>query len=336
MLEFQPILPKSIPLRVSQEQINVSELLTVKRANQWMIEARDKPVPRPLFGDLWYEGETVIFFGDTGSGKSILSVQAANDITRGETSISVITVSPAPSIVLYNDYELSDIQFRGRYSSNGNDYLWDSQFLRAHLNPDFLDVNNFDNQLFEAIETHVVKNHVKVLIVDNITYLRTQSTEKGNEALQLMRRLVELKKKHSLSMMIIAHTPKRAMYSPLSINDLAGSKQLSNFADSIFCIGRSTLGNDYRYLKQLKARSCPELEEVITLRLSKDHNFLGFQFVSHDPESVHLKVRDDNMKELDLDILELHRSDPELSYQGIASQLGTNKMKVCRVVKQQS
>ncbi|MBK6749157.1 MAG: sigma-70 region 4 domain-containing protein [Acidobacteria bacterium] len=69
-----------------------------------------------------------------------------------------------------------------------------------------------------------------------------------------MKILNHLKVSHGLSLLILAHTPKRYGASPLSVNDLFGSKMLSNFADSIFAKGRSRSGPNVRYLKQLKSR----------------------------------------------------------------------------------
>jgi len=54
---------------------------------------------------------------------------------------------------------------------------------------------------------------------------------------------------------VLAHTPKRRQWEPLSELDLQGSINLGNFADSIFAIGRSRVAPDLRYLKQIKVRT---------------------------------------------------------------------------------
>jgi hypothetical protein len=59
-----------------------------------------------------------------------------------------------------------------------------------------------------------------------------------------------LKNKHNLSILILAHTPKRNFTNPLSNNDLQGSKMLANFIDSSIAIGKSYLNEDLRYIKQ--------------------------------------------------------------------------------------
>ena len=72
----------------------------------------------------------------------------------------------------------------------------------------------------------IITYQAKILIVDNLTYLKTQATETAKEALPLMKRLKQLKIKYDLSILALAHTPKRNLCNPLTKNDLAGSKNL--------------------------------------------------------------------------------------------------------------
>ncbi|NBO50672.1 MAG: hypothetical protein EBU80_13355 [Chitinophagia bacterium] len=77
----------------------------------------------------------------------------------------------------------------------------------------------------------------------------------AKEALPLMQKLKSLKTKYGLSMLVLAHSPKRSLFNPLTRNDIAGSKHLANFADSIFAIGESAQDKSFRYIKQLKSRA---------------------------------------------------------------------------------
>ncbi len=65
-----------------------------------------------------------------------------------------------------------------------------------------------------------------------------------------MKELKTLKDKYGVSILALAHTPKRDMSKPLTINDLGGSKMLMNFCDSAFAIGASHKAKGIRYLKQ--------------------------------------------------------------------------------------
>ena len=48
----------------------------------------------------------------------------------------------------------------------------------------------------------------KIVIIDNITYLRHEN-ERAKDALPLMKHLKRLKSKYNLSLLVLAHTPKR-------------------------------------------------------------------------------------------------------------------------------
>lgn len=53
-----------------------------------------------------------------------------------------------------------------------------------------------------------------------------------------MKQLKTLKNKYDLSLLILAHTPKRDLSKQLTRNDLQGSKMLINFCDSCFAIAK--------------------------------------------------------------------------------------------------
>jgi len=59
-------------------------IFQVKTAQQWIEEAKLRPIPKMLFDVFWFEGEICILFADTNLGKSILGVQIGNSISKGE------------------------------------------------------------------------------------------------------------------------------------------------------------------------------------------------------------------------------------------------------------
>jgi hypothetical protein len=327
-MEFNPI-KRNNPISTMSK----SGLLLVRTANQCIKDAIIQPIPEKLCGDLWFENEVCIMFADTNIGKSILAVQIADTISRGFQN-SIFGCTAAAQKVLYLDFELSDKQFEKRYSNNYEaHYTWDSNFLRVRVDIDFTEYEDFEKQLFSEIESIIEKQCVKILIVDNITYLRMQSTEQGKEAMPLMKYLTKLKQRYCLSLLVLAHTPKRLNSSiPLSFNDLAGSKHLSNFADNIFCIGKSSQNSDWRYVKQLKSRSSTVLESVYVCLLGKMNNFLGFDFVMEDQEANHLKSKSENNLELEINVLKQKNEHPDYSLQKIADEVGTNKVQVKRIL----
>ena len=268
--------------------------LIIKPVNEWINGAKARPIPNMLFSELWYENELCILYADTNVGKSILAVQIAESISSG-IPIDNFKLEAQPQKVLYLDFELSDKQFEKRYSKDYDDHFkFHPNFLRAEINP-ILDLPKpykcVEDYLFAELKGIIEKHKAKVIIIDNLTFLQNDN-EKAKYALELMKQLKKITKELNVSVMVLAHTPKRDESKPISVNDLAGSKMLSNFCDSAFAIGKSTEDPKYRYLKQIKQRNTEHLyhtNNVIICLLEKEYNFLGFRFLFFDSELNHLR-----------------------------------------------
>jgi archaellum biogenesis ATPase FlaH len=287
-------------LKKANEVTSKKGLFMVKEANQWIEEAKIRPIPNMLFSEFWHEGELCILFADTNTGKSILAVQIGNSIAQGQP-IPGFKLQANSQKVLYLDFELSDKQFEVRYSENyNNHYHFCENFLRAEIDPDaeFAE-GKFEEFLYSSLEKSIKETQCKILIVDNITYLKNE-TEKAKDALPLMKHLKALKSKFNLSILALAHTPKRDATKPINRNDLSGSKMLINFCDSSFAIGESQQESGARYLKQIKARNTEikfDSENVMLCQIAKPINFLMFEFITHANEHAHLKTLGPNQKE---------------------------------------
>lgn len=307
-------LAESVP-----EQIG---MLTIKTANRTIREAALRPNPDTLYLTLWYEGEVCCLFSDSNLGKSILAMQIAAQIARIRK-------------VLYFDFELSDKQFQLRYSDEqGNLNVFPDNLYRVEINRESLDVSNFEDSIIGNIEQAALQTGAKVLIIDNLTYLCIAS-EKGDVAGALMFRLMALKKKHGLSILILAHTPKRCLSNPITQNDLAGSKKLYNFFDSVFAIGKSAKDSNLRYIKQLKVRYgnyTYDSDNVIVSAIEKVGAFLQFVNIGYATEKEHLKEPSEK------DVSQEIENIKQLSGQGksireIAKELNISKSKVGRILK---
>lgn len=292
----------------TESEPDAPNLFILKTANEWLNDAKQRPMPKMLFGEFWFEGELCILFADTNLGKSILAVQIAESIAKGEP-VGVFQLTAKKQKVLYFDFELSDKQFEIRYSQLRSDcdyainhYEFSENLFRAEINVESEAPNNF--QTFEdylnfSLEQLLAQTEAKILIVDNITYLRSE-TERAKDALPLMKELKRLKKKFNLSILALAHTPKRDLSKPVTRNDLQGSKMLMNFCDSSLAIGESHKDKDLRYLKQIKERNTPKIydsENVCVFQVEKAENFLRFQFLHYGNEVEHLKQVSEKDKE---------------------------------------
>lgn len=266
-----------------------SGIFRVRGGNRRMTDAQSQPIPKDLYHGLMYEREMTILFADTGIGKSIfafqMAVQMAND---GHP-------------VLYVDLELSDIQFRSRYTDNyQNPYLFPESMHFADIS---LDSGvpagwTYEEYFLNSLINEIKKTGVKIVIIDNMTKIISTDTDKANTAKPLMDRLIDLKREYGLTLLLLEHTRKTDANRIISLNDLQGSKMKVNFADSVFSIGRSTQGVDIRYVKQLKCRSTEIIyhtNNVAVYQLKKENSFLHFDFMGYGSEYEHLKIPDENI-----------------------------------------
>lgn len=306
-----------------------SNLFDVKSANEWIEVAKGMPAQKKLFGTLFFENEICILFADTNLGKSILAIQIGESVSSG-SRIPPFEIESPPQKALYIDFELSERQFQTRYSEGNLHYKFHTNFYRAELDPEIEEVppsyENFEDYLIKSLESQIISTGSKVIIVDNITYLRSNN-ETAKDALPLMKQLKALKKKHSLSILILAHTPKRDGSNPLGKNDLGGSKMLINFCDSAFAIGESRQDSKIRYIKQIKVRNAENFydsDNVVLFEVKKENCFLQFKFISFGSEQEHLRIPDKKDNESRItEALELQKQG--LSNTKIAQHFGVSE-----------
>ena len=282
------------------EGLTQNGIFTIKTGNEWINQAKTRPIPKMLFGELWYESEICILFADTNLGKSILAVQIGDSISKGE-QINGFILEAQKQPILYFDFELSDKQFENRYSKEFKEhYEWNDNFIRVEVDPDYIlpDGQTFEDYMNYSIEKSITETGAKILIIDNITYLKN-ATETAKDAMPLMKHLKALKSKYRLSILALAHTPKRDLSKQITGNDLQGSKMLMNFCDSSFAIGESHIDKNLRYIKQIKQRNTEKIydaDNVCICQIDKPVNFLLFEFVNYGKEWEHLKQYTENDK----------------------------------------
>lgn len=275
------------------------DFLIIKSANDWIDEAKSKPIPKKIFGPFWYEEELCILFADTNQGKSLLAVQILDSVTKGVPTLG-LEMDLKASKVIYFDLELTAKQFEMRYAQYDKvkDILFDhfefsELFLRAEINPHGYDesIEEYETFLFKEIENQTSKSGARILVIDNLSCLISDD-EKAKNTTPFLIRLNNLKKIYGWSILLIAHTPKRNLFAPISRNDIQGSKSFINLIDSCFAVGESQKDPSVKYLKQIKVRygafEFPS-EKVLVCKIGKDTNFSSFQFLEFANESDHLK-----------------------------------------------
>ncbi|MCB2407013.1 AAA family ATPase [Hymenobacter lucidus] len=255
----------------------------IRTAAERLTAAADLPPLVPLFGPLWETPGIAILAGDTGVGKSILAVHIAHLVSSSTPELLGLASSSNES-VLYYDFELTDRQFAKRFDG----FPFSARFIIGDTDPVAEDVGTFT---FEHIAADLDRTGARLVILDNITALALKTTADADVSIGIMRGLKRLQNERGVSTLILAHTPKIPPGVPLSLNDLAGSKHLSNFADSVFFISKSAQGPHIRYLKQVKNRTNEEMAGVLVCELGTESGYLGFTLVGPGEEADHLGTR---------------------------------------------
>ncbi len=306
-----------------------------RTATQRLIDAGNQPDITPLVGAVWQSGELHVLFGDTGCGKSVLAVQIAESLSKGKSLFPVTPNEFSPQRVLFYDFELSDRQFRKRYSCDKGLHYFTDNFFIDNINFQQL-VNDNPNMKVDELVIQKIKADIKtikpdVVIIDNLTYLKTESVQETGVALTLIRELNNLKREFNISMLVLAHTPKLKDGIQLSVNELGGSKHLSNFCDSVSAIGKSSQGGSIRYLKQVKVRSGElifDASSVIAMEMKHEEGFLGFHYIDCENEFEHLLIASNEQRvqekmEKKARAMELHKEGK--SFREIETLIGISK-----------
>lgn len=300
-------------------------LFTIKPFNQVLLDAAKKKEPTKLFDEFWYEGETCCLFADSNVGKSILAVQIARNIATSQK-------------VLYFDFELSELHFLRRYTDDETKqtYKFPKNLYRVCLNYMMGEypVEELPDKIMSNIEKSVREIGASVIIIDNLTWIayNSRSTQMAGE---LMKRLSAMKVQYNLSMLILAHTPKRNMSKSITQNDLGGSKMIMNFLDSAFAIGFSSKDPNIRYIKQIKVRYAEMKygeDNVWLCEMRKVRSFLMLFRLGFGMESEHLKKRKDGDKDALIAKIKVMKANGK-SIREIAAELGMSPATVDRYSK---
>ena len=297
-------------------------IFSVKKANDWIKDSRERPDPRTFFHGLIVEYECTVIFASSGVGKSIYVTQIAEDIAWKEP-------------LLFIDLELADKQFQMRYTDpvTNEIHMFPDNFERAEIDPELIVGEDLEEAILDSIE-EAAKKGTRFFVLDNITFACNDS-EKGATAGAFMMKIIRLKKKYHLTIIVIAHTPKRRGYEPITQNDLAGSAKLINFFDAGIAIARSAKDPNLRYVKQVKVRTGEYLydaENVMIYDVNKVNGFLKFEFREYGREGDHLKTpsKDFELEEIQ-DILKFQAQGKSL--RAIAKELDMSLGMVQRRLK---
>lgn len=288
---------------------NPASILRRQTMNETMIEGAKEPPAKWIAGNLFKEREVAFLYADPGVGKSIFVVQVADAASKGKNlwDHPDFKNECGPKKVILFDFELESNEVYARYSiKNGQNagemHEWSDNFIRYSINPEFVDFDNADERFVGEIQSVIETEQPELAIIDNITYISSESQDPAM-ATKIMKKLLALQKSSPpLSIIVIAHTPKRDMTLPIEDRHLGGAKSLSNFAKSLVAISKSRIDPNYRYIKHVKCRNGHNLHDadnVISVAIEKNGSMLEYAHKGFSSEHAHLMVKevDEDLKE---------------------------------------
>lgn len=267
-----------------------------KRGNDGEIVAHTLPEPEPskmeslnetigkntdslkemrVVGDLIRYGGINMIFSPTGEGKSVLAMQLAIDIAGGRGSLILPQEerhAGHPVFTIVYDEEQDENDITERYGQTDMQYPEKLQRIESCM---------FDNetQLLNDIKQHVSGvNEDVCVIIDNITSIIPSMS--GNKVRSFYKQLKQIQKEKKdggscVTFIIVAHSIK-GFSSPLSLRDLAGAANNSNFLNRAIALLPTRYGEDVKVLKVLKSRDTLKGDGLV-IRMEKTP-YLHFEY----------------------------------------------------------
>lgn len=285
---------------------NPAKIIQIRKMNEAMDRGAAAPPSRWISGNLFKENEVGLLFADAGTGKSVLAFQLADAASKGTHVFRNHTHFDFenqcdPKKTAFYDFELEEAELYSRYSKDKEMYKFSDNLYRGALNPDFLDFENADELICNEIERDIELEEFEFVVIDNLTYMISESQDSAI-ATKFMKRILALQRRSTkpLTIIVIAHTPKRDPSMPILMRHLSGSMNLANFAKSIVAVSKSAQDPHKRYIKHIKCRNGIMLhghDNVIECVMVKEGTFLEYEFVGFAKEKDHLMMIDDEERE---------------------------------------
>lgn len=242
-----------------------------RKINDLMKETDDWPGLTPLFDEFWREGELALMFGASGTGKSILAMQIADALARGN-GVDGFSMPASGKRVLYVDLQHADFQFKARYRDrSGRQYTFSERIFRCQPPGDVEDLAGW-------LREKLTVSRFDVVIIDDIGSLK-RTADGVRETLSAMRELRRLRDEMKVSILVLADAAQpRRKYADES--DLGSSRVLCTVADSVFALSSWDAGQ-CRVIQMRSRNSAvvwtPQIAPVARITRLKA-GMLGFQF----------------------------------------------------------
>lgn len=246
----------------------------------------------PIWRNYWSEGELCVLAGDTGAGKSLLSITLAKEIAKGCDEI-------APRKVLYIGHDYDTRGFAERYGER--DAEADSNFFFALFNQGeygiykkYVEVREW---LLEGLVSLLDQTQAKLLIFDQPDRLNLSNVQ----WIDFLNVVEKLRRERDLSVLLVVSTRTRNTGRAVELYHAYKHQLTTTFADSVVAVCRSQRLPQERYIKHLKCKNrLPATLGVVEVFhiIDTDDNYLEIT-CEEDQKEVKLLPRSKAQERLD-------------------------------------
>ena len=234
-----------------------------------------KELPVPIVDSLLYEKDILGIAGATNVGKSVFSLQLSTCIAMG---VPFMTFNiPKPKRVMHVQFELKDEGF-ARLIKVTSQTLLEQCPVEAHRfeeNCVFLSSGQRDlfTDKYDAIEANLRHTDVDVLVIDNLNTSVGVDVSKNEMAMEVLRKLINLKQKYNLSIIMVSHHKKIDVPAPIDISQMLGGSAYTNSLDFICQLANTKRAEGVKVMKITKVRAHSKFHNVpLALKLHNYHD----------------------------------------------------------------
>lgn len=258
-------------LPVSSEKLANFAQGVVVPLNLMFERVKKEPPTRFIWGEI-PEKSLGFIYGPSKSGKTIFCECLGLSIAKGESSFWGSPIKTKNNKVLFISLEE---YYKGRSERNmaqvealsndgSTDWINNYYVLNEGL-PNYIDTD----EDWIKLEAVIATNKPDLVFIDSLTHLTMDKMENSDVARKICKRLRAIVNKHSVSIVVIHHTPKIGEEQPLTIHNMAGSRVFAQEADFIYGI-RKTAKNK-RYYKKVALRYADDnIDTVQVFEFQKD------------------------------------------------------------------
>lgn len=200
----------------------------------------ERPGIKDLTYRLIYEDTITLLYGRQNVGKSFVAFQIADSVARRFPDRTV----------LYVDLEMSDPAYKARMADSEESYTPPENFRLMMVGPEEMAGE------VSLIEEEVEKLRPILVIVDNLSCL-TNDSRKEKEAKDIFKAFRRMRDTYGMAFLLLAHVRKndsRGQVKPIDEDDLKGTNNWINKADSHLLFSGTSACDDTRYIYESKCR----------------------------------------------------------------------------------